>query len=89
MPALLLDYLGPSLDTTISAVGSAIWLFGCYPEQWDQVRANPSLIPNAFRRGSAPGVSDSELQSSCHERLRRGGNLHSSGSVCRCPVRFC
>ena len=47
-PQLFTAYLVPSLDTTISAVGSAIWLFGRYPEQWDQVRANPSLIPNAF-----------------------------------------
>ena len=47
-PTLLLDYLGPSLDTTISAVGSAIWLFGRFPEQWQQVRENPALIPNAF-----------------------------------------
>ncbi len=47
-PQLFTAYLVPSLDTTISAVGSAIWLFGCYPEQWDQVRENPSLIPNAF-----------------------------------------
>ena len=47
-PALLIDYLVPALDTTISAVGSAIWLFGRYPEQWEKVRADPSLIPNAF-----------------------------------------
>ena len=47
-PQLFTAYLVPSLDTTISAVGSAIWLFGRYPEQWDQVRENPSLIPNAF-----------------------------------------
>ena len=47
-PALLLDYLVPALDTTISAVGNAIWLFGRYPDQWDKVRADPSLIPNAF-----------------------------------------
>ena len=44
---LMLDYLAPSLDTTISAVGSAIWLFGQYPEQWDLVRKDPSLVPNA------------------------------------------
>ena len=47
-PQLFTAYLVPSLDTTISAVGSAIWLFGCNPEQWDQIRATPSLIPNAF-----------------------------------------
>jgi cytochrome P450 len=44
---LMLDYLAPSLDTTISAVGSAIWLFGKHPEQWDLVRNDPSLVPNA------------------------------------------
>jgi cytochrome P450 len=47
-PQLLTAYLVPSLDTTISAVGSAIWLFGRHPEQWDLVRADSSLIPNAF-----------------------------------------
>jgi cytochrome P450 len=44
---LMLDYLAPSLDTTISAVGSAIWLFATHPDQWDAVRADPSLVPNA------------------------------------------
>lgn len=47
-PALLLDYLGPALDTTISAVGSAIFLFARYPDEWDKVRQDPRLIPNAF-----------------------------------------
>ena len=45
---LMLDYLAPSLDTTISAVGSAIWLLGNHPDQWDLLRADPSLIPNAI-----------------------------------------
>lgn len=44
---LMLDYLAPSLDTTISAVGSAIWLFSQNPDQWDLLRKDPSLIPNA------------------------------------------
>ncbi len=47
-PQLFTAYLVPSLDTTISAIGSAIWLFGRSPDQWDRVRENPSLIPNAF-----------------------------------------
>jgi cytochrome P450 len=47
-PALLIDYLSPSLDTTISALGSAIWLFATNPDQWAKVRADPALIPNAF-----------------------------------------
>jgi cytochrome P450 len=47
-PALLVDYLGPSLDTTISALGSAIWLFGTHPDQWDLLRSEPHRARNAF-----------------------------------------
>lgn len=45
---LMAGYSIPAFDTTISAIGSAIWLFAQHPEQWDLVRADPSLIPNAF-----------------------------------------
>ncbi|WP_203778809.1 cytochrome P450 [Paractinoplanes rishiriensis] len=48
LPVLLGDFLVPSLDTTVSALASAIWLFGTHPEQWQRVRADPSLIPAAF-----------------------------------------
>lgn len=48
VPSSLLDYLAPSMDTTISAVGSAIWLFSEHPEQWQAVRDNPNLIQQAF-----------------------------------------
>lgn len=44
---MAVDYIGPSLDTTISALSSAAWLFAPNPEQWDIVRERPSLIPNA------------------------------------------
>jgi cytochrome P450 len=44
---LMLAYIAPSLDTTISAIGSAIWLFASHPDQWQLLRENPSLIPNA------------------------------------------
>lgn len=45
---LLFNYVGPSLDTTISAIASAIWLFQENPDQWDIVRAEPALIPKAI-----------------------------------------
>lgn len=47
-PALMIDYLGPSLDTTLSAIASALHLFATHPEQWRLLRNDPSLIPNAF-----------------------------------------
>ncbi len=46
--SLVIDYLGPSLDTTISAIASAVWLFGRYPEQWNLLRDKPELLINAF-----------------------------------------
>jgi cytochrome P450 len=46
--ALIVGYLAPSLDTTISAMGSALWLAATHPGQWDLLRRRPELIPNAF-----------------------------------------
>ena len=48
VPSLIVGYLAPSLDTTISSLGSAMMLFAEHPEQWQAVRDDPSLIPNAF-----------------------------------------
>ena len=45
---LILDYVGPSLDTTIFATSSAIWLFGLHPDQWQLLCNNPALIPGAI-----------------------------------------
>ncbi|MBH5398209.1 cytochrome P450 [Bradyrhizobium sp. CNPSo 4010] len=47
-PVLMRDYLGPSLDTTIFATANLVLLFGRHPEQWDLVRNDPALIPNAI-----------------------------------------
>ncbi|SCW94416.1 Cytochrome P450 [Sphingobium faniae] len=45
---LALTYVGPSLDTTINATSSAIWLFAQNPRQWDALRERPAAIPNAI-----------------------------------------
>jgi cytochrome P450 len=46
-PAIMIDYMGPSLDTTISAIGSGVWLFANHPAQWQKVRESPSSVPGA------------------------------------------
>ncbi|WP_242547187.1 cytochrome P450 [Amycolatopsis sp. MtRt-6] len=46
-PALMVDYLVPSLDTTLSAIASALHLFATHPGQWQLLKADPGLIPNA------------------------------------------
>ncbi|TDC74469.1 cytochrome P450 [Streptomyces hainanensis] len=48
LPALIGDYLVPSLDTTVSSLTSAMLLLGRHPEQWRAVREDPALIPNAL-----------------------------------------
>nr|WP_296764988.1 cytochrome P450 [Rhodococcus sp. (in: high G+C Gram-positive bacteria)] len=47
-PALMVDYLAPSLDTTIGAISSALYLFAQHPDQWQALRKNLDLIPNAI-----------------------------------------
>ncbi|MFI8232599.1 cytochrome P450 [Streptomyces sp. NPDC085900] len=51
MPAecvtMMIDYLAPSLDTTIGAISSALYLFAIHPQQWRLLKANPELIPKA------------------------------------------
>ena len=46
--AMLMDYLAPSLDTTINATTSAIWLFATHPEQWQLLREDPALMSSAI-----------------------------------------
>ncbi|WP_344138736.1 cytochrome P450 [Luedemannella flava] len=48
LPVLLGDFLVPSLDTTVSALASMVWLFGNNPDQWRKVREDPSLVAAAF-----------------------------------------
>jgi len=47
-PRLLSAYTSAAMDTTINALGSAVWLFAEHPEQWTRLREDRSLIPRAF-----------------------------------------
>ena len=46
--ALMVDYLVPSLDTTISGIASTLALFATHPNQWELLRAEPALVPNVI-----------------------------------------
>jgi cytochrome P450 len=45
---LMIDYIAPSLDTTISAISNALHLFATHPEQWQLLKNDPALLPNAI-----------------------------------------
>ncbi|GAA2339010.1 cytochrome P450 [Streptomyces kunmingensis] len=47
-PVMMLDYVTPSLDTTILAIANAVALFARNPGQWDLLRKDRSLIPHAI-----------------------------------------
>lgn len=46
--SMLIDYIAPSLDTTILGLGHLLFQLGRHPEQWAQLRADPELIPRAI-----------------------------------------
>jgi len=48
VPVMMIDYMGPTLDTTIFAIASGVWLFANHLDQWDLVRNDPSMIPPAI-----------------------------------------
>jgi len=45
--AMVLDFLGPSLDTTILAAAQLLWSLGTNPDVWEELRSNPDLVPAA------------------------------------------
>ena len=47
-PLMMIDYIAPSLDTTMYAISSAIQLFADNPDQWTVLREDHSLIPHAI-----------------------------------------
>ena len=47
-PMAIIDYLGPSLDTTIAALGNAVWLFATHADQWELLRRDPARVKQAF-----------------------------------------
>ena len=45
---MILDYVAPSLDTTIYATGRLFWELAKTPSVFQEIKSNPSLIPNAI-----------------------------------------
>ncbi len=44
---MVIDFVAPSLDTTILASTCMLWLLGENPEAWESLRRRPELIPAA------------------------------------------
>jgi cytochrome P450 len=48
-PWLVMAYVTAGMDTTVHALGHALWLMAGHPDQWELLRADRSLVPQAFR----------------------------------------
>lgn len=48
-PWLVMAYVTAGIDTTVHAIGHALWLFAQHHDQWEELRADRALIPGAFR----------------------------------------
>jgi cytochrome P450 len=81
--SLVIDYVAPSLDTTISAIGSAIWLFAENPEQWKTLQAGPPADRERLRRGRTAGITDPRLHPGADDRRVCGRNRPARRSA-RC-----
>jgi cytochrome P450 len=46
--SMLIDYIAPSLDTTILGVGHLLYQLGRSPEQWEMIRRDHELISRAI-----------------------------------------
>src|SRR5215813_13441388 len=64
-PAMMIDYVGPSLDTTIYAIGNGVWLFAKH-------RRNGTGNSSSHQRDCADGSTRSILLPSADARLRYG-----------------
>jgi cytochrome P450 len=47
-PILVRSFLSAGVDTTIDAVGNALWSFATNPAEWQKVKDNPGIVKPAF-----------------------------------------
>lgn len=55
-PFAMRDFINPSLDTTISAIGQLIWQLGQNPDQWEKLKAQPDSALNAVHEAVRLGT---------------------------------
>lgn len=48
-PWLVMTYVTAGLDTTVHSISHLIWLLGTHQDQFERLRSDPALVPNAVR----------------------------------------
>ena len=78
--ALMIDYIAPSLDTTISAISHALHLFATHPEQWQVLKQDPARIPNAINEVLRYESPLRAFSREAHETTEIAGHLIPAGA---------
>ncbi len=78
--SLMRDYIAPSLDTTISAIGYGVMLFARNPDQWDKLRQDRSLVRNAIEEVVRLNTPIKTLSRLVEEAVEVGGTTLPKGS---------
>ena len=79
-PFAIRDYINPSLDTTISAIGHFIHHAGRQPEIWQQLRADPALALNAAHEAIRIGTPIRSFARHVAEPVEIGGYTLPTGA---------
>lgn len=74
------DYINPSLDTTISAIGHFIFHAGSNPDTWQKLRDDPSLALNAAHEAIRIGTPIRSFSRHTSENVELGGHLIPKGA---------
>ena len=78
--SLMRDYIAPSLDTTISAIGYGVMLFARNPDQWDKLRQDRSLVRNAIEEVVRLNTPIKTLSRLVEDDVEVGGTTLPKGS---------
>ena len=78
--SLMRDYIAPSLDTTISAIGYGVMLFARNPDQWDKLRQDRSLVRNAIEEVVRLNTPIKTLSRLVENDVEVGGSTLPKGS---------
>ena len=81
-PFAIRDYMNPSLDTTISAIGHLIYFLAKDPESLARLKADPSKVPNAVHEAIRLGTPiRSFSRHAAHDTVEHGVRIPAGARV--------
>ncbi|MCO4825534.1 MAG: cytochrome P450, partial [Amylibacter sp.] len=79
-PFAIRDYINPSLDTTISAIGHFVYHIGSNPQIWDHLKANPELALSAAHEAIRIGTPIRSFSRHTSKDVEVAGHLLPKGA---------